>query len=299
MGEGDSPFPQKKGGKIGEGEDGPYLSLLIVPKSMQKKIHTESLTDRLSFDLILVEEGDFRMGSDAGPEVHLSAFYLGVYPVTQDVWEEVMKSNPSYFRGPRRPVEQVSWYDAAVFCNALSERCGYDPAYYGDEAFQKVYGKTDQGYELPNKGEVFRKVEALGYRLPTEAEWEYAARGGKDPDQRPAYEFAGGDKLDEVGWYRENSHRETKPVDLKLPNELDLYDMSGNVWEWCEDWYGRLRTGKLDNPRGPNEGSRRVYRGGGWSSTAEFCRSADRFSWHPAFRYFNQGFRLVLSIPPV
>ena len=266
---------------------------------MSGPTHPVTLPSGCSFNLIKVEEGDFRMGDDTGPEVHLFAFYLGEYPVTQDLWEEVMKSNPSHFRGARRPVERVSWYDAAVFCNALSERCGYEPCYFGEEAFQKIYGKTAKGYELPNSGEVFRKVEAIGFRLPTEAEWEYAARGGKDPDQRPEYEFAGGDKLEEVGWYGENSHGETKPVGLKLKNELGLYDMSGNVWEWCEDWGGRIPSGKLINPRGPEEGSTRVHRGGSWYSLAVICRSAYRNHWLPTLRDYDQGFRLVLSFPPV
>ena len=269
---------------------------------MPNAIHIETLASGNAIDLVLVEGGTFWMGEGAEREVQLSSFYLGKFPVTQDIWEDVMGGNPSYFKGPRRPVERVSWFDAAVFCNALSERRGYEPCYFSAPDFQSLYGKISNGYELPNEGDVFRKVEAIGYRLPTEAEWEYAARGGKDPEKRPKYEYAGGNKLDEVGWYDDNSHRETKPVGLKLPNELGLFDMSGNVWEWCEDWgewEKDLPTGKFVNPRGLEKGTHRVQRGGSWNGGAEGCRSTHRLINWPVARSLNTGFRLVLSCPPV
>ena len=269
---------------------------------MADKIHPETLRPDLSFRLLLVESGSFRLGG-SGPEVHLSPFYLGEHPLTQDIWEEIMGANPSWFKGNRRPVENVSWFDAAVFCNALNERCGYDPCYFSDRDFKTLYGKTSEGFSLPNEGEVYRKVGAKGYRLPTEAEWEYAARGGKDPDKRPSYEYSGGEKLDELGWYGVNSHGETKPVGLKLPNELGLYDMSGNVWEWCEDWYAEYPSGVLTDPRGPEQGTHRVLHGGSYSTeisySAESCRSALRVRWLPWARLTHVGFRLALFFPPV
>lgn len=269
---------------------------------MPEKVRTQILCDSLAFHMVLVEGGSFNMGKSSGPEVHLSSFYIGKYPLTQDVWNEVMgkEEKRSGLTELRRPLVEVSWFDATVFCNALSERCGNEPCYFRDPDFEILYGKTSDGYKLPNKGEVYRKVDAIGYRLSTEAEWEYAARGGKDFHKRPQYEYAGGDKLDEVGWYKGNSYEETHLVGLKLANELGLYDMSGNVREWCEDWYERLPTGgKLINPRGLGKGTERVQRGGCWLDSAVGCRSTNRDSGGPSDRTFRIGFRLVLSCPPV
>lgn len=163
---------------------------------------------------------------------------------------------------------------------------------------------------MPNEAPVHQKFQIKnpkskfsgGYRLPTEAEWEYAARGGPNPEGRPRYEYAGGNKLDEVGWYSENSHRETKPVGLKLPNELGIYDMSGNVWEWCEDqWHGNYEGAPADGSawRGQEQGAARVSRGGSWGDDAGLCRCASRFYWLPQLRYIHVGFRLVWVSPSV
>lgn len=168
--------------------------------------------------------------------------------------------NPGFEQTDDDPVVCVSWVDASDYIGWLNARTG----------------RT--------------------YRLPTEAEWEYAARGGKDPEKRPSFEYAGGEKLDELGWYEDNSHGETKPVGLKLKNELGLYDMSGNVWEWCEDWYEKYRSKPQTDPKGPVEGVNRVFRGGGWSSTAGRCRVAYRFHDRPTNRRNLVGFRLVLQL---
>jgi formylglycine-generating enzyme required for sulfatase activity len=209
-------------------------------------------------------------------EIQVPAFRIGRYPVTQDLWEAVMGagSNPSGFKGGNRPVEQVSWYDACVFCNRLSEREGLTAVYYHDKGFTQIYGKKEGEWGLPNEGAVFWDTAAHGYRLPTEAEWEYAGRGGED------FPYAGGNKLKELGWYEENSYGETKPVGLKYPNGFGLYDMSGHVWEWCWDkWeFGR------------------VIRGGSWIYYGNVCRVANRDWYGPDERIPELGFRLARTI---
>ncbi|MCP5245288.1 MAG: formylglycine-generating enzyme family protein [Burkholderiales bacterium] len=222
-------------------------------------------------ELVFVEGGSFTMGDNESKynfekpahQVAVASFYMGRYPVTQRLWQAVMDKNPSMFQGEMRPVEQVSWDDAQVFIEQLNA----------------VTGKT--------------------FRLPTEAQWEYAARGGK---YSQGYTFAGSDKLKQVGWYDENSNGETHDVGLLLANELDIYDLSGNVREWCEDDYhpnyeGAPKDGSawIDTPRG--EG--RVLRGGSNFHKALHCRSTFRRRYHPADRRSNFGFRLVLPFQSV
>lgn len=208
--------------------------------------------------------------------VRLSDFWMGQYPVTQALWAYVMRdtnmADPSYFKGANRPVEQVSWEDI-------------------DELFlPRLNDKTKE-----------KRPKGTYYRLPTEAEWEYAARGGKYARQYP-FEYAGSNKLEEVGWYYENSKLETKRVSLKTPNLLELYDMSGNVWEWCSDWYGSYPDSNKNvaiNPIGPPTGTDRVSRGGSWLFNAQYCRSTYRYYDWPEDRFNNVGLRLVLSFSPV
>jgi sulfatase modifying factor 1 len=181
-----------------------------------------------------------------------------------------LEPSPSYFQGDELPVEQVSWDDAKAFIQKLNELTS---------------NTRPKGYL---------------YRLPTEAEWEYAARGGKYHDE--GYQYAGSDRLKDVGWFEGNNDVETKPVGLKHPNQLGLYDMSGNVWEWCEDdWHDNYNNAPKDGSAWiytPDQGSLRVARGGSWLNTARYCRAAYRNSGapgsHPRF-----GFRLALSLQSV
>ena len=186
-----------------------------------------------------------------------------------------MGTNPSECRGKNRPVESVSWYEAVEYCNRRSIAEGYTPCY------------TDS-YELD--------LTADGYRLPTEAEWEYAARGGSTSG---GYRFSGSDTVERVAWYGENSGGKPHEVMTKAPNELGLYDMSGNVLEWCWDWYGRYPSGKESvDPAGPAFGEGRILRGGNFSSAESFyCTSTTRTCDYPAVHNPNVGFRVVRSGP--
>ena len=221
----------------------------------------------VSFNMIHVEGGTFTMGAtpeqgdDAydwekpAHQVTLSSYYIGETEVTQALWEAVMGSNPSYFKGSEHPVEEVSWDDCQTFICKLNT----------------LTGKT--------------------FRLPTEAEWEYAARSGK---KSQGYKYSGSNTLDNVAWYDDNSGGETHPVKTKSPNELGLYDMSGNVWEWCQDWSGGYDSSSQKNPTGPSTGSARVSRGGSWYYFARYCRVSFRGNSAPDNRSGSLGFRLAL-----
>ena len=224
---------------------------------------------------VLVEAGIFQMGSTDGDKdekpVHRvtirRSFYMSLYEVTQKQWREVMGGNPSHFKGFDLPVEKVSWYDVVEYCNRLSRKEGLTPCYSGS-------------------GNSIRcNFSANGYRLPTEAEGEYAARGG---NKSRGYKYAGSNSAGDVGWY---SGVKTHPVGRKRPNELGLHDLSGNVWEWCWDWYGQYSSSAQTDPRGPAGGSNRLNRGGSWDRGARLLRVANRFSSTPSSGYRALGFR--------
>jgi formylglycine-generating enzyme required for sulfatase activity len=208
-------------------------------------------------EMVPVEGGPFLLGGTHA--VTVPDFEIGKYPVTQKQWQEIMGNNPSHFKGEDLPVENVSWNDAKAFIQKLNER-------------------------FPGRH----------FRLPSEAEWEYAARGGR---LSKGYEYAGSNQLDEVGWYSENSGNKTHPVGLKKANELGLHDMSGNVWEWCEDdWHDSYQGAPGDGSAWmdkPERGDGRVQRGGSYWSAAKSCRVAYRHSDDPARRSEIYGFRLV------
>lgn len=219
----------------------------------------------VSFKMIRVDGGTFTMGatsehdSDANGkekpahQVTLSSYYIGETEVTQELWQAVMGSNPSYFSGSRKPVEEVSWDDCQEFIRKLNSLTGQS------------------------------------FRLPTEAEWEFAARGGNK-----SRGYAGSNTIDNVAWYWENSNSQTHNVANKTANELGLYDMSGNVWEWCQDWYGSYTSSSQTNPTGPLSGSRRVRRGGSWFDSAGRCRVSYRSYFTPADGSGDLGLRLAL-----
>jgi len=211
--------------------------------------------------------------SSEGPQhqVTVRAFYLARFPVTQAEYQEIMGKNPSHFAGQDLPVEQTSWFDAVEYCNKRSEKEGLTPA-----------------YEI-NRNTVTWNREADGYRLPTEAEWEYACRAGT---QTPFYS---GTSVNEAGWHIGNSGARTHPVGEKQANDWGLYDMHGNVLEWCWDWLGNYPSQANDNPSGPASGTGRVYRGGCWYFQANQIRSAYRFGNNPNMRSFIIGFRVARS----
>ncbi|CAN0500987.1 unnamed protein product [Scytosiphon promiscuus] len=215
------------------------------------------------------------MGSDRSErtkpihKVELESFWITRFPVTQDLYKWVMGKNPFYFRGKQRPVDQVDWYDGIEFCNALSKEMGLKAYYKIDRK------KKDPNYERESdtkKWLVEINEDSKGYRLLREEEWEYAARGGKL--WRDQFLYSGRNQLNEVGWNRENSHEESKEVGLKAPNQLGLYDMSGNVEEWCWDWYvaynNRIKITYY-----------RVVRGGSWDHENSICYVAYRYSFSP------------------
>lgn len=250
-------------------------------------------------EMVLVDGGSFIMGSETGDAdekplhcVTVDSFYISKFEVTQKEWHAVTGSNPSFFVGENHPVEKVNWYDAVEFCNAYSLMKNLTPCY-------KIDRDAKDKMNLSSKDKYRWKVEcnwnADGYRLPTEAEWEYAARAGGRSDTA----FSGSNNINEVAWYfgnsgDENSHDYgTHDVGTKKPNALGIYDMTGNVWEWCWDWYAAYDDKFLNNPRGISYGSERVRRGGSWHVKIRRSTMTTRNSRSPGHRSTHYGIRLV------
>jgi formylglycine-generating enzyme required for sulfatase activity len=228
----------------------------------------------LSMKFVYVPPGSFSMGSNDSDSysserpVHRviisRGYWIGKYEVTQSEYQLIIGSNPSKFKGSNNPVDKVSWNDAVKFCQKLTAR-------------ERDDGRLPSGFE---------------YRLPTDAEWEFAARGGT---KSRGYKFSGSDNANNVAWYLSNSRGETHEVGTKSGNELGLYDMSGNVWEWCHDWRRSYNSSSLTDPMGPQTGTSRVYRGGSWVRSAASSRSTYRSSKQPGRARDDLGFRVVLA----
>lgn len=239
-------------------------SRLVTETSLSNLFDQTFTVSGVSFIMKPVLGGVFKMGNNdakAGNDekpvhsVTVSTFYIGETEVTQALWEAVMGDNPSSFKGDNLPVENVSWNDCQEFVSKLCQKTG------------------------------------MPFRLPTEAEWEYAARGGK---KGKGYKYAGNNTIGNVAWHMDNSESETHAVKMKSPNELGLYDMTGNVWEWCSDWKGIYSKESLIDPKGPSNGSFRVLRGGGWITDMDGCQVSCRKGGFPDSRYKYDGLRLAL-----
>jgi len=257
-------------------------------------------TGKSGVEMVFMKGGRFQMGSTDGDSdekpVHtviVKDFYMSKYEVTQKLYQEVMGTNPSHWKGDNLPVERVTWYEAVEFCNALSRKEGLTPVYTINKSRKDPNNKSS--YD-DIKWTVTWNQNANGYRLPTEAEWEYAAGGGASNRTK----YAGNNYESSLGnyaWYTSNSGSKTHPVGEKQPNSLGLYDMSGNVWEWCWDWYGDYSSSTQTNPAGPSSGSDRVLRGGSWSNDATYCRVAYRGDGYPSDGNYGYGFRILRNVP--
>ncbi len=221
------------------------------------------IVNGVSFSMIEVKGGTFVMGSNSEKDnddkqtcvVKLSDYYIGETEVTQELWKAVMGENPSNFEHDQNPVESISWYDCQEFIQNLN------------------------------------KITGESFRLPTEAEWEFAARGGGKSE---GCKYSGGNTIEKVAWYYDNSSFKPHKIKTKLSNELGIFDMSGNVWEWCEDWRATLNSGIQIDPKGSNSGTQRILRGGSWYCFPEECEVLRRAGSTPDSRYFSYGMRLVL-----
>lgn len=249
--------------------------LAFVSCEKYELVEPEPVTDNLVFDvngvkftMVKIKEGTFRMGNEGylfdvvedetpSHNVFLNTFYIGETEVTQELWEAVMGYNPSALTGDEKqqsPVESVSWNDCQTFIDSLNS----------------ITGRV--------------------FSLPTEAQWEYAARGGNKLND---YTFSGSDNIQKVGWYNDNTAA-PRTVKGKEPNKVELYDMTGNVAEWCNDWYGLYSGSYQENPTGHSSGTKRVVRGGGWTSVEADCRNTARSSQTPDYKNSAIGFRLAL-----
>lgn len=246
-------------------------------------------------DLIQVKGGTFKMGSknsDTSAEldeqkehsVTLNTFEISKFEVTVWEWKQFIKANkmkmpikPSWGWQDNYPINGITWNEAIAYCNWLSTK----------EKLQPCYSKKGPNFVC--------NFKANGYRLPTEAEWEFAAKGGTNSK---GFRYSGSDKLEDVAWYKANSNGQPHTVGTKLPNELGIYDMSGNVWEWCWDWYNKdfYKLEKGDNPKGPEMGERRTVRGGSWDSKSNYVRPANRISTIPSKTHEFYGFRIARTI---
>ena len=259
---GTKPKPAAKPKAKPKAKPAPRRNSTHHSSSTSSTVSLSAELNKLINNMVYVSGGTFIMGGDESSDqtpthsVTLSSYYICKYEVTQALWRAVMGSNPSKFKGDNLPVEQVSWNDCQTFINRLNSYTGRN------------------------------------FRLPTEAEWEFAARGG---NYSRHYKYSGSNYISDVAWYCDNSGNRTHPVGTKQANELGLYDMSGNVWEWCSDWYGSYSSYSQSNPTGATSGFGRVERGGNWCGLARYCCSSHRSYYAPGNSFDDLGLRLVLS----
>ncbi|MGA2506129.1 MAG: formylglycine-generating enzyme family protein [Chitinispirillaceae bacterium] len=286
--------------QVSAGPMGYTVYMLNVSKDMTIKAWFS--LRQIHYGMKLIPVGTFLMGVDSiyqtagivntfGDTIHqvtLSAFYLDTTEVTQEEYLSLMGVNPSYFRdstnGASYPVEQVTWFDAVLYCNARSKSEGKDTIY----SFSHITGEPGNGCQ----GLLDLAIDYMknGYRLPTEAEWEYACRGGTTTNYWWGNDTNG---MGDRAWTFYNSGNTTHIVATKVANAYGLYDMTGNVWELCNDWYGSYPSGAITNPTGAATGTHRVLRGGSWNYTFGYLRSAYRNNLYPDARYYYNGFRCV------
>ncbi|MBN2858414.1 MAG: SUMF1/EgtB/PvdO family nonheme iron enzyme [Candidatus Delongbacteria bacterium] len=313
-------FDGEKKGKINQIETEEGEHEIIIERSGYKKIerkitvNTENTFFEFKFDgvlnddFIFVRGGLFEMGSNEGDSdeksVHLVTvddFFMSKYEVTQEQWKEVMGKNPSRFKGDSLPQEQVGWYDAVIFCNKLSELKGFESCYSIEGSKNtKDWGKVPVKYSRKWE-EIECDWDANGFRLPTEAEWEYAAKGGIES---MGFKYSGSDYPDPIavyGWMpemgKDGDHlKTTKKIGSRSPNELGIFDMTGNVFEWCWDIPHKYGWQERTNPRTADGSSYRIYRGGGWKSEVKDCRVAFRGKYADIKEGSDDiGFRLVCT----
>ena len=229
------------------------------------KVNASGFLDIFNVEMVYVEGGSFYMGADDGfnwegprHKVSLHGFYISKYEVTQKLWKAIMGNNPGMFKGDDYPVDNVSWEEIQEFITKLNE------------------------------------ITGMEYRLPTEAEWEFAARGGR---KSKGYKYAGSDTIGDVAWYESNSAECIHAVGTKNPNELGIYDMSGSVWEWCHDRYGKYTADYQKNPKGSPYGVTRVIKGGSWHYSPAYCRPSYRSHSESVSKINDVGFRLAISSP--
>ena len=264
--------------------------------SQQDSRHTSPVTKNISYEMKLIEAGSFTMGSkmdlsarheDETPhKVTITTnFWMGVYEVTQRNWFDIMGSTPSFFSGCETcPVESVSWCDVIYFSNQLSKISQLEEVYILPKGLNSENTVRECNELAPR---VRMNWNANGYRLPTEAEWQFAAEGGG------GFLYAGADSPDPVAWYAKNSGKRTHPIGEKKPNAFGLYDMTGNVWEWCNDWHAAYTNEEAIDPKGPSSGGSRIIRGGSWDFGVGGGRLNNRNQGMPGERSGYIGFRLL------
>jgi sulfatase modifying factor 1 len=269
-----------------------FITLLTTTLFCATQGHAQKL---LNTDMVKVEGGAYLMGSKDGDkgaqndeqkqhEVKINSFEISKFEVTVWQWKKFVKATkskmpeaPTWGWKDNFPMNQITWEQAISYCNWLSK----------SEKLQPVYFKNGPNYICDFK--------ANGYRLPTEAEWEFAAKGGKLSKET---KYSGGDNANQIAWHKSNSNGTPHTIGTKMPNELGIYDMSGNLWEWCWDWYNEdyYKTENINNPIGPEMGEKRTVRGGSWDSNFDYLRPANRISTYPDKTHQFYGFRIAKSI---